>query len=87
MQQRLGIMDQLNGVVFFVAIDRQLQCFNAARTSGNQWNHRTAKTSGEGVDIDTDLLFLSNIQHVQCDDAGNTQLKQLQRQVEVAFKV
>ena len=31
-QQRLGIMYQLDGVVFFVAIDSQLQCFNPATT-------------------------------------------------------
>ena len=44
LQQRLGIMDQLDSVVFFVAIDRQLQRFNAAGAGGNQRNHRAAKT-------------------------------------------
>ena len=80
-------MHQFDGVVFFIAIDRQFQRFNAAGAGGDQRNHRAAKTGGEGVDINTDLLFLSNIQHVQGDDTGNTQLKQLQRQVEVALKV
>ena len=45
------------------------------------------ETGGEGVDIDTHLLLFGDIQHVQRDDAGDPQLEQLQRQIEVSLKV
>lgn len=39
------------------------------------------------IDVDAQLLFLRNVEHVERHDAGNTQLQQLQRQVEVALEV
>jgi hypothetical protein len=37
--------------------------------------------------IDTHLLLFGDIQHVQRDDAGDPQLQQLQRQIEVSLQV
>ncbi|MNG78485.1 hypothetical protein D3C79_370640 [compost metagenome] len=68
-------------------IDGLFQQANAVGLGRNHGYHRTAKALGQGGDIDLNILALGNILHVQGHDARNTQLQQLQRQVEVAFQV
>ena len=86
-QQRLWIVNQLNRLVALMAVNRHFQCFNSASTGGHQRHNRAAEARRERIHVDTDLLFLGNIEHVQRDHARNAQLEQLQRQVEVTFEV
>ncbi|MNQ99167.1 hypothetical protein D3C85_1148910 [compost metagenome] len=85
--QRLRVMNQLKIGIAGVAIDRQLQGVDPTRAGGDQRNHRTAKACRKGIDVDTNFLLLGNIEHVQRDDARNTQLQQLQGQVQVTLKI
>ena len=70
-----------------MTVEGNLQRFDPASAGRDQRNDRAAETGGEGVDIDTHLLLFGDIQHVQRDDAGDPQLEQLQRQIEVSLKV
>ncbi|VFS32938.1 Uncharacterised protein [Enterobacter cancerogenus] len=80
-------MHQLNVAVSGVTVNRQLQGINAASAGRNQRHHRAAQTGRERIDINTQVLLFRNVEHVERDDAGNAQLKQLQRQVEVTLQV
>ncbi len=86
-QQRLRIVHQLNVGVARVAVNGQLQRVNSAGTGRNQRHYRAAQTRGEGIDVDTQLLFLCDVEHVERHNAGDPQLKQLQRQIEVTLQV
>ena len=76
-QQRLGVMHQLNVAVSRVAVNRQLQGVDTASAGRDQRNHRTAQARGERIDVDAQLLFFRNVEHVERHDAGDPQLQQL----------
>ena len=80
-------MDQRKIAVRLMTVEGDLQRFDPPSASRYQRNDRATETGGEGVDIDPHLLLFGDIQHVQRDDAGDPQLEQLQRQIEVALEV
>ncbi|CCK16313.1 hypothetical protein BN136_2323 [Cronobacter universalis NCTC 9529] len=87
LRKRRRVMDALNRLITFVAVNGELQAVDAAGAGRNQRHHRAAEAACQRVDINTDVLFIGDIQHVERDHARNAELQQLQRQVEVALKV
>ena len=70
-----------------MAIDGELQGINPASARRDQRNHRATQARGEGVDVDAQLLFLRNVEHVERHDAGDPQFQQLQRQIKVTLEI
>ncbi|CNU07287.1 Uncharacterised protein [Salmonella enterica subsp. enterica serovar Bovismorbificans] len=80
-------MHQFDVVVSVVTVNGQFQRLDTAAASRYQRYDRATQTRGQSVDINTNLLFFGDIQHVERDNTGNTQLQQLQRQIEVALQI
>ena len=80
-------MHQLNVMISLVTVNGQLQRINTASARRDQRNDRATQARGEGIDVDTKLLFLRNVEHVERHDAGDAQLQQLQRQIKVTFEI
>ncbi|MNS78688.1 hypothetical protein D3C72_1123130 [compost metagenome] len=70
-------MNQLQIGIARMAIDRQFQGINPARTGRDQRNDRAAETGGKRIDINANFLLLGDIEHIQRHDARNAQLQQL----------
>ena len=67
-------MHQLNVMISLVTVNGQLQRINTASARRDQRNHRAPQARGEGIDVDAQLLFLRNVEHVERHDAGDPQL-------------
>ncbi len=80
-------MHQFDVVVSVVTVNGQFQRLDTATASRYQRYDRATQTRGQSVDINTNLLFFSDIQHIERDNTGDTQLQQLQRQIEVALQI
>ena len=70
-----------------MAVDSHFQGFDTAPAGGNQRDYRASKAGGQRVDIDADVLFFRDIEHIQRDHAGDAELQQLQRQIEVTLQI
>ena len=62
--QGLRIVHQFQRLILLMAVKRHFQRFDAATAGGDQRNHRAAETGRQRVDVDADLLFFGNIEHV-----------------------
>ncbi len=68
-------------------VDHLFQHADAVGAGGDHRYYRAAEARRQRGDVDIDMLAFGDVEHVQRHDAGDAQLQQLQRQVEVALQV